>query len=334
MIAWNIDFHNVDHLAPHEDGYRMYRLPEDLICRLNPMLQDPMSFYTTGVELRFRLNSPEAVIRLRTSPMDEAQIAHIYYGSIQGGWQNSSRLITTQPTEIRIRKPENMDHLHRIHQDCALPFSPEVVRLVLPGGPTLFLGVEGDVEPPRPEDLPRTTYLAYGSSITHGSLALDMPHSYPFRIAGNLGCDYRNFGFAGSAHLEKAMAEHIVARRDWDFASFEMGINMLGSYSVEEFERRVDDFTAILAADPRPVFVTSIFAFHGDGQEKAAAFRDIVRRYAAERLRFVDGLTLLNNPAYISQDMVHPTLEGIEQIAHRLRNFMCLTLHDTGLISR
>lgn len=334
MIAWNMDFHNVAQLVPHEDGYMMHRVPEGVRAQLNAGLQERSSSYATGVELRFRLKGEQAVIRLRTLPMAEAQVAHIYYGSMQGGWQDSSRLITTQPTELLIRRPGNIDQLRQIHRDCALPFSPEVVRVVLPYGSLVFLGIEGDVEPPRPEDLPARTYLAYGSSITHGSLALDMPHTYPFRIAQGLGCDYLNLGFAGTAHLEKEMAEYIVSRRDWDFASVEMGVNMLGAFSPEEFERRVDDFTAILAADPRPVFATSIFGFNGGNQEKAAVFRDIVRRYAGERLRFVDGLTLLNNPAYLSQDMVHPSLEGIEQIAHRLRDFMTPTLDGMGLISR
>jgi len=334
MIAWHIDFHNVAQLVPFEDGYLMHRVPQELRPHLNESLRQTMSSYATGVELRFRLRGDQAILRLRTRPMEEAQVAHIYYGSIQGGWQNSSRLITTQPTELLIRRPENMDALRRIHQDCALPFSPDVVRVVLPYGALVFLGVEGDVEPPRPEDLPRRTYLAYGSSITHGSLALDMPHTYPFRIAQRLGCDYLNLGFAGSAHLEEDMARWIVSRRDWDFASVEMGINMLGSFTPEAFEQRVDRFTAILAEDPRPVFATSIFGFNGDGQEKAAVFRDIVRRYAGERLRFIDGLALLNDPACISQDMVHPTLEGIDQIARRLQAFMTPALGDMGLISR
>lgn len=334
MIAWNIDFHNVAELVPYEDGHIMHRVPAEVRAHLSEGLRNLSSWYATGVELRFRLRGDQTVLRLRTLPMAEGQMAHIYYGSLQGGWQNSSRLITTQPTELVIRRPENPDQLAEIHRSCALPFSPELVRVVLPYGSLVFLGVEGDVEPPRPEDLPRLTYLAYGSSITHGSLALAMPHTYPFRIAQNLGCDYLNLGFAGTAHLEKEMAEYIVSRRDWDFASMEMGVNMLGSFTEAEFERRVDVFTAILARDPRPVFATSIFGFNGGDQKKASAFRDIVRRYAGERLHFVDGLALLKNPAYISQDMVHPTLEGIEQIAYRLRNFMLLTLHDMGLISR
>ncbi len=57
--------------------------------------------------------------------------------------------------------------------------------------------MKGKVEPPRSGDLPEKTYLAYGSSITHGSLGLIQPDSYAFRIAQQLGTDYLNLGFAG-----------------------------------------------------------------------------------------------------------------------------------------
>lgn len=332
MIAWNIDFHNVAELVPYQDGHIMHRVPADVRAHLNEGLRERSSWYATGVELRFRLRSDQAVIRLRTLPMAEAQVAHVYYGSMQGGWQNSSRLITTQATDLIIPRPGNPDQLTEIHRSCALPFSPEVVRVVLPYGSLVFLGIEGDVEPPRPEDLPERTYLAYGSSITHGSLALDMPHTYAFRIAQMLGCDYRNLGFAGTAHLEKEMAEYIVSRQDWDFASVEMGINMLLCFSLADFERRVDDFTAILAADPRPVFATSLFGFWGEHQQKAAQMRQIVGKYAQERLHYIDGLELLDHPAYLSQDMVHPSLEGQDQIARRWQALMAPVLREKGIL--
>ena len=113
------------------------------------------------------------------------------------------------------------------------------------------------------------------------------------------------------------MAEYLVSLKDWDVATVEMGINMLGKFTEEEFEKRVDDFTAILAADGRPVFATSIFHFNGQAQEKAARFREIVKKYASERLTgFTDGLDILNNPAHISHDMTHPSLEGVEDIVN------------------
>lgn len=178
------------------------------------------------------------------------------------------------------------------------------------------MGIEGDVEPPTEAMYPKKRYLAYGSSITHGSLALGTPHTYAFRLGQKLGMDYFNKGFAGGAHLEKEMAEYLCSLKNWDVATVELGINML-HFTDEEFEKRVDDFTAILAADGRPVFATSIFCFNDDRQEKAARFRKIVKKYAEPRLTdFKDGLELLGNPAHISHDMVHPSLEGVEDVVN------------------
>ena len=210
--------------------------------------------------------------------------------------------------------------MQRISREARLPFDPQVVRLVLPYGNIIFHGVEGDVTPPPQEMLPKHTLLCYGSSITHGSLALASPYTYPFRIAQKLGFDYLNCGFAGTAHCDRAIAQWLVSRRDWDVATLEMGINMLGM-DEKEFEARVDAFTGILGDDGRPVFATSIFHFNGD-QSKADRFRAIVRRCAERRMHFIDGLALLDRPEFISQDMVHPSLEGIAQIVDRWTPFI------------
>ena len=321
MIFQNIDFHNVADMTPAGDGWLMWRLPQDVRARTNEGLRDRVCHFNTGVELRFRIRGEGVTLILRSEPEAEAQVAHIYYGSIQGGWENSARVIGTAPTRVHIPAPKNLPELRRISENAHLPFDPSLVRLVLPYGTCVYLGCEGEVEPPRPGDTPARTYLAYGSSITHGSLALGAPHTYPFRISQLLGCDYLNLGFAGTAHAEEAVARHIVSRRDWDFASVELGINML-DFPEEEFEARIDRFTAILAEDSRPVFATSIFHFNGDKQEKGQRFREIVRRYAGERLIFTEGLALMDTPAFIAQDLVHPSLEGIEQIARRWSTVM------------
>ena len=320
MIFQNIEFHNVERIVPYEDGWRLWRVPEHVAEQCNEGLRTGSAGYSTGVEMRFVLKGDHADVHLRTLPIAEGQMVYLYYGSIQGGWLQSSFIITRERTTIRVQRPENMNQLWEITDGAKLPFSPEVVRLVLPYGNTVFLGVDGEVAPPTPDLLPQETLLCYGSSITHGSLALAAPYTYPFRIAQKLGMDYLNLGFAGTCHCEKAMAEWIVSRKDWHVATLEMGINMLGMTEAE-FEKRIDEFTAVMAADGRPVFATSIFHFHGDhygsGQSKAQRYRDIVRKYAEPRLRFVDGLELLERSDYISQDMVHPTLEGLSQIADR-----------------
>lgn len=330
MIFQNIDFHNVSELVPYEDGWQLYRVPAQIRQHCNEGLRTTSSAYTSGVELRFCLLGDHADIHLRTLPLPEGQMAYLYFGSIQGGWDCSSFAITKERTTIRVTRPVNMHQLQEITEEAELPFSPEVVRLVLPYGSTIFLGVDGDVTPPTPGMLPKQTLMCYGSSITHGSLALATPCTYPFRMAQNLGMDSLNMGFAGTCHCEKAMAEWLVTRNDWQVATLEMGINMMGMTEME-FERRIDDFTAVMASDGRPVFATSIFHFHGDhygsGQEKAQRYRSIVRKYAEPRLRYVDGLALLERSDLITQDMVHPSLEGILQITDRWTEIIRRGLH-------
>ena len=316
MIFDNILFHNVEEMELTEHGYLMSRVPNEVREELNETARNSASRGGAGVELRFKLKDDEATIILETAKISEmeAPVAYIYYGSIQGGWKLSSRALVKGQNRITIKKPDNMEFLKVLSKEKQLPFNPEVVRIVLPYGRTYYVGVEGNVEAPSKEDLPDKTYLAYGSSITHGSLALGTTYTYPFRLAQKLGCDYINLGMAGSAQMERKMAEYIVARTDWDFATVEIGINML-EMDEKLFESRVDAFTEILSKEKRPIIATSIYGFSNpEGQETGKRFRKIVEKYASGRLQYIDGLELLNNAAYISQDMVHPSLEGIQEI--------------------
>ena len=318
MIFDNILFHNVEELEATDKGYVMWRVPKYVRDGLNEKAKTDTTRCCSGVELRFKMKSDTATITLSSIQSGEATVAYIYYGSIQGGWSDSSRVVLGENTKLQINKPENMDYLKEMTREHNLPFDPEVVRVVLPYGRILYVGVEGDIEPPSKADMPSKTYLAYGSSITHGSLALAQPYTYPFRLAQKLGCDYINLGMPGTAHMEAAMAEYILSRKDWDFATVEMGINMVPMENPELFEERIDKFTEILSKEQRTICATSVYAFGRPWQQEMGdIYRAIVEKYAKERLPyFTNGLNILDNKAYISQDMVHPSLEGMEQIVN------------------
>lgn len=323
----NIVFHNVEELEKTEKGYLPRRIRREVREKISEGVRE--NIYATGVELRFTMPEGSVDLILRADVVPESATAHIFFGSFQGGWDQSSKNIYETETRIHIEYPEarKMNTLRELTQKQHLPFAPEVVRVVLPYVPCYYVGVEGTVEPPKPEQLPQKTYLAYGSSITHGSLGLIQPDSYVFRTSQLLGTDYINLGFAGRALMEEEMARYIVSRKDWNFASVEMGVNALekqkGIADLETFEERIDRFTAILAEDPRPVFATSIFGFNDENdQEYAEKMRRIVRKYAAERLIYTDGLQILNHPCYISADLVHPSVQGQQQIAERWSRVM------------
>lgn len=324
MIFDQMEFHNVEAMVWEEDGYKMSRLPRDVAKQLDQGIRDNTSFFSTGVEVRFRLTGEEVKLHFRAAPDEEAQTALIFYGSIQGGWQYSAKAIGEKETVITVKYPEELGKLEVISKQAKLPFSPRMVRILLPYGTCHYLGKEGDTEPPHKSDAPGECYLAYGSSITHGGMALMTPWTYPFQIACKFGMDYINQGYAGSAFMEKPMAEYIVSRKDWTFASVEMGINMLNNpLSDAAYEQRIKEFIEILAADSRPVFVTDIFTHNGEKQERTELFRDIVRKHAeGTNLIYTPGKQLLCNPEYISADMTHPTREGIAQIAERWSEIM------------
>ena len=321
----NILFHNVEELEKTEKGYLPRRIRKDIREQISTGVQE--NIYATGVELRFTMPKGSVDIALRADMVPESATLHIFFGSFQGGWDQSSKNIYETETRIHIEYPEErkMETLRRITSEQNLPFQPEVVRMVLPYVPCYYVRTEGVTEVPNPEQLPKETYLAYGSSITHGSLGLIQPDSYVFRISQLLKTDYINLGFAGRALMEEEMAKYIISRKDWSFASVEMGVNAVErrkGITMEEFEKRIDRFTAVLAEDPRPIFATSIFGFNDIDQERAENMRRIVRKYAANRLIYTDGLQILNNSCFISSDLVHPSVQGQQQIAERWSNVM------------
>jgi len=174
---------------------------------------------------------------------------------------------------------------------------------------------------PLDTDVPRKNYLAYGSSITHGSLSVLPATSYTHLIANALHADCLNMGFAGSAHMEANMAKYLTSRKDWDFATVEMGVNLVGSeMTVEEFDNRIGTFLKVFKEDGRPVFVTDIFIHNKEQreQERSVIFREIVKKYANEYgLPYTSGIELLDRKDFISCDMTHPTMEGQQMIAKR-----------------
>lgn len=327
MDHQNIRFHNVEELEPVEGGWLLRRVGAAARARISPGVQE--NCFATGIELRFTMPDGAVDLLLKTIPQAEAATAHIFFGSFQGGWEYSSKNIGADVTRIHIEYPAKLATLRRITAEKQLAFAPEVVRVVLPYVPVIFAGVEGRTALPAADQLPQKTYLAYGSSITHGSLSLIQPDCYVFRNAQALGVDYLNLGFAGNALMEEEMANYLVSRRDWDFASVEMGINTterVKEFPLEVFEERIDRFTAVLARDPRPVFATSFFRYLDEDTDRTDKMRRIVRRYAAERLIFTDGLQLLDDETLISADGTHPDARGQEQIAARWSRIMAETL--------
>ncbi len=331
MIYKNIEFHNIAELIHNEDGSVSWkRVPSEVHSVMEAPDPDKVAHNSTGVELRFVLEGDSATIRMSTyddTPEAEARF-HIYRGGIQGGWQDHTicRCITNKAQDFVITRAENAERIKEISEKTGLEWDSEVVRIIFDAGRCKIHDVTGDVRPPSKEECPKKTMLSYGSSITHGSISMDMSHSWVSVVAHNLNMDARNLGMAGSCYIEPAMAEYIASegeRGNWDIATLEMGINVLG-WPDEKIQSRAEYIINQVAgrnAD-KPVFVISPFYHWGEHFNKddnAKKWRKLleetVKKLNYPNVTYINGLDLLGDKKYITADEVHPNIYGIQRIA-------------------
>ena len=321
MILGQAELHNVHELLddPGGAGSICCRVPNDLRVTLNESAKNN-ALQASGCEIRFNLEGPRAVVTLR-SP-EGPTLAEVY----QGDFFSALHIVNETPTRIVVARPDTEPVMRQVTPSNAR-FDTGLTRVVLPWRPAVRLvSIEGETSLPRPDQAPATRYLAYGSSITHGSTAVRPTGTYPARTAEFLGTDLFNLGFGGGAHLEAGMADYIAGRGDWDMATLEMGINVVQSFSVEEFHRRVEYFVTTIA-DAHPdewIFCIDIFPCLYDfmGVEKCETFRSIVAERVQQlnrpKLAHIPGDAMLRSKNGLTTDLVHPAPGGFEEMARNL----------------
>ena len=321
MIFKSILLHNVDELVPTDDGgYEMLRSPlsvENALCEQGKR----MNRNATGVELRFVINSGTARIKILCGD------AYVYYGNIQAGWQTSRWAGSDEPRWIEVPlDTERMPAFERITQENNYTFSPQVVRIIIASGNPVIYDVEGDVEPPSADMMPKKTMLAYGSSITHGSLSLLPVNTWVYQVAETLGLDYMNKGYAGSCHAEPEMIDYLKGL-DFDCAIVSLGANM-SKFSNEEYEKSAKNcIDTLCSSHPNCKFIFIDSSYQAsdffDGEEgKLAQFRKILARLVKTsgfaNAKYVCGLELMSGSWGLSGDLVHPNIHGVNAIANNL----------------
>lgn len=330
MIWQKAELYNAAGLIEQADGgVSWLRVPAAARDAMETDQGKRMAGCATGVELRFVLKGEQAVIRMRTMTGDG--IFHVYRGGIQGGWEDHEvhKMVGTQAEEFVIRRSENMERLKVMTEQSGLDWDCEVIRVIFDRGYFELYGIEGDIEPPRREQCPEKTLMAYGSSITHGSNSLDQSHSWVSLTAHALNMDARNLGMAGSCWMEPEIVDYVAAEGEkgaWDLAILELGINVMG-WEEEKFLARVKNTVRTVAGrnPDKPVFVISPFYYCGEtfdasgkADRRRAQMEEIGRRMALKNVEWINGLEILDSMAYISADEVHPNIHGVQRIADRL----------------
>ena len=204
-------------------------------------------------------------------------------------------------------------------------FANRVCRVVVKGLDVEFTGIEGNVRPPKPDELP-PVMLSYGTSISQGAYASRPDLGWNALTARAVGHDFINMGSSGTAYCEPAMADYL-AGLEWDLCVLELSVNM-GGFPIEQFKERVSGLIEKLAAShpEAPIVCISLFPF-GTGdlwggnkaatQERRDALAEIVKASGHKNVHFVSGPDLLSFTG-LSPDMLHPTDHGMIEIATKL----------------
>ena len=323
MIYKNVELYNVTEI--NEENL-LTRIPDKLRVTLNENAKS-RALCSAGCEIRFNLKSEtgKIILKLKDEPVISFPVAEVY----QGVFKSASYSLSAEPTEIPIAFPQNIELLDKIVKEKNLPFDSRLFRVILPYSAAIEIPkIEGDFSPPLKGQTPQTKYLAYGSSITHGTAAIRPTGSYAMRTAQLLGVDLINLGFGGGAHCESQLADYIAERNDWDFATLELGINMVGSFETTEFKERVEYFIRKIATThpDKWIFCIDLFTFSADfdpASTKQNDFRKIVKETVEKlntpKLVHLDGREILKSSSgLMAGDLVHPSPEGMEEMARNL----------------
>jgi hypothetical protein len=333
MIFKNIDFHNVSEITKDGDGsYVLRRFPLSVEEKME--LGQKANKASSGVELRFKMKSPTVTVKLKF-PAEPEATTHLYLfrGSVVGRWEEYLHYLRGGETkEIVIKKHEVPHRLKEVTGSANYPYSEEVIRLVFNRAPIRFVGIEGEVEPPSIDNLPKRRYLAYGSSITHGSMAIGMTENFVSRVGAHFRADVRNLGLAGACLLESAVADEIAEmgmRGEWDFATLCLGINRLRT-PREEIRALVDYMIGTIAGKNPTKHIFCISPMYSNTDFCGDVLADIwreeirrsVRRYGSPYVHYVSGISLIGRMDGLSGDLVHPSPDGVRMISERLVRIM------------
>lgn len=340
MIYKNAELYNVSEIETDDrDGsIKMYRMPKRLSKIFEGENGEFANSNSTGVEIRFVINSGNAIIRMKSACDKSVNAAfHIFRGGIQGSHEINTYVPVT-PTDFEFGKAGNIDTLRAMAQEAGDSFDPEVIRIIFDRGAYRIIDISGDIKPPSIEQTPEKTLLCYGSSITHGSNSIDRSHSWTALTAHSLNMDLRNLGMPGCCALEPEVIDYIASegeRSAWDIAVLELGINVLFWEKRKIGERVLNTVKQVAGRNKdKPVYVISP-VYCGDdfkGKAEPMLWRRIIRKTVAElgykNVIHIDGLELLDKMTLLSADEIHPNIYGVQQIAERLTKRIKENLKD------
>ncbi len=313
MLFRNMMLHNVADVEEFEDGsFQVIRFPKAPIeafdAETTP-LSGQVGRYTTGCELRFVAEGAEVTLSAIADGTIEIWKGEFFYRMV---WlnENEKKTICLPPTSL-------LTQYNPAHRGM---FSSDVWRVRFGHDTTVKVHEVkpiGAMRPPTKDELPKKTIIAYGSSITHSAGSVLFNNSYLATIGTTLGVDVLCKGMGGSCYCQKAVADFLPTQ-EWDLAILELGVNMVNSYTAEEFKRRASEVVRQTLTKGKPVVMISMFTYFSEFEpERKAkdlafmqAYKEIYDEQKCENLYYIDGGKIVDDWTYLTVDLLHPSPNG------------------------
>lgn len=329
IVEDGIRFFNTAGLESRDEsaGRLMPRISKAVRNQLSPRGQF-VGMCSIGVEMQFVSDAHDFRVTLSTA---DPELEFTVY---QGEFEHASyRVPHGKVVTTHVECNEHFDAIDRAH--LAGAYDPSVWRIVVTRGSAYFHGIDtfgSTRRAPIQAELPKLTWLAYGSSITNST-----GKGYPHHAARELGVQVMNKGMSGCCLVEPQIVDEL-SDLGWDFATCELGVNMRGHQPFADvFEERVtyllDRFRAAQPGKPLgliTIFPNSNHHFTGErenvGSRHQAYYCDVLRRLAAERAAdgvfLIEGADVLDRFAGLYTDLLHPSDYGHVRMGMNLSNLL------------
>lgn len=310
----NIEFFNVAEFKKTEEGFILYRYPEDVIQHLgygDSIKGQEKAKIPAMVEIKVLSYSKTLHIKLKA--LDAHMKVFCYIDDFQNG---EAILNQNESTTLEFKVHERMEKLYQdIYQN-----KPYLWRIVLGNGSRiLFENLEAGTLYPIQKEL---SWVLYGSSISQGAGALDIVNCYAFLTQQALKTNILNKGLSGSCLLEKTTVDYLATLSCKGYI-LEIGANVRGLMDKETFQNAFVYLIDTLSKKNCPIFVISILDMFESLYQN---FREIP--YHEKNIEFIDiiktkidsmnnsNIHLLSSADWmkeidgISADMLHPSNKG------------------------
>lgn len=308
----------------------LVRVPEKVRNQLNNRARF-VAMESVGIEVQFVTDAPNIDLYVSSlkPEFSERGIVRIYKGNflcqtfeLKPGVVHSFRL--NPPSEFQ-KANQNML--------CSKGFSPNVWRVAFDRSVIVLHGIDThgyEMRKPDKSELPSKNWLAYGSSITNSNL-----DGYPFVAARSLGIQVQNKGLSGACHIEKAIVDYMFDDVQFDFITCELGVNMRGMFTPEEFEQRARHLMERIKESGKPAAIitcfpnhrtaeyaadTSIYTDHEQAYNKI--LEELVKEAQSPNIHLIHGYEVLTDVSGLGADLIHPTSYGHALMGINLANIL------------